>query len=117
MSEQLPSSNRVAWDSEIPYPDLSDRLRDGLRAVKDPELNLDIIQLGLVRNVIISEDNAVVKMLLTTPFCPYGPELLEQTRVKAEELLDRSVHMDLGFEPWDFSMMEDGAMPDWGLYG
>jgi metal-sulfur cluster biosynthetic enzyme len=116
MSEQQ-SSNRVTWDSEVEYPDVSDRLRDGLRAIKDPELGLDIIQLGLVRNVTLTEENAVIKMVLTTPFCPYGPELLDQTRIKAEELLNRPTHMDLSFDPWDFSMMEDGAMPDWGLYG
>jgi metal-sulfur cluster biosynthetic enzyme len=116
MSEQQ-SSNRVTWDSEVEYPDVSDRLRDGLRAIKDPELGLDIIQLGLVRNVTLTEENAVIKMVLTTPFCPYGPELLDQTRIKAEEHLNRPTHMDLSFDPWDFSMMEDGAMPDWGLYG
>lgn len=116
MSDE-PKPNRVAWDSEVSYPDLSDQLRDALREVKDPELGLDIIQLGLVRNVTISDENAVLKMLLTTPFCPYGPELLEQTRLKAEEILQRETHMDLSFEPWDFSMMEDGAAPDWGIYG
>lgn len=112
-----PTPNRVAWDAESEYPELSERLREALREVKDPELGYDIIQLGLVRDVTISEDNAVLRMILTTPFCPYGPELLEQTRLKAEEILQRETHMDLGFDPWDFSMMEDGAAPEWGLYG
>lgn len=116
MSEE-PAPNRVNWDSEGTYPDLSDQLRDGLREVRDPELGYDIIQLGLIRNVTITEESAVLKMILTTPFCPYGPEMLEETRLKAEEILQRTTHMDLGFDQWDFSMMEDGTAPDWGLYG
>jgi metal-sulfur cluster biosynthetic enzyme len=116
MSEE-PAINRVIWDSQSEYPELSDRLRDALREIKDPELGYDIIQLGLVRNVNVNENNAILKMILTTPFCPYGPEMLEQTRLKAEEILQRETHMDLSFDPWDFSMMEDGAPPEWGLYG
>jgi metal-sulfur cluster biosynthetic enzyme len=116
MSEN-PGLNPLIWDSQYTFPDLSDNLREGLREIKDPELGYDIIQLGLIRNVTITENNAVLKMILTTPFCPYGPEMLEQTRLKAEEVLQRQTHMDLSFDPWDFSMMEDGAPPEWGLYG
>ena len=112
-----PGMNPLIWDSQSNFPDLSDNLREALREIKDPELGYDIIQLGLIRNVTITENNAVLKMILTTPFCPYGPEMLEQTRLKAEEVLQRETHMDLSFDPWDFSMMEDGAPPEWGLYG
>jgi len=116
MSEN-PGLNPLIWDSQSTFPDLSDNLREALREIKDPELGYDIIQLGLIRNVTITENNAVLKMILTTPFCPYGPEMLEQTRLKAEDVLQRETHMDLSFDPWDFSMMEDGAPPEWGLYG
>ncbi len=110
-------SQPLIWDGQTDYPDLCDNLREALREIKDPELGYDIIQLGLVRNVTITENNAMIKMILTTPFCPYGPEMLEQTRLKAEETLKRETHMDLSFDPWDFSMMEGGAPPEWGLYG
>jgi len=115
MSEQQ-SSNRVTWDSEVEYPDVSDRLRDGLRAIKDPELGLDIIQLGLVRNVTLTEENAVIKMVLTTPFCPYGPAMVDMTRQKAQEGLNLPVVVEMGMDVWDFSMMEDPSSLDWGLY-
>ena len=68
----------------------------------------------LGRNV--EEDSAIVHMILTTPFCPYGPALLEVTREKAEEALGRTTSIDLGMEMWDFSMMEEGSGADWGLY-
>jgi metal-sulfur cluster biosynthetic enzyme len=55
-------------------------------------------------------------MILTTPFCPYGPAMLEMTRQKAEEALNQPAQIDLGLEAWDFSMMEEGLGGDWGLY-
>ncbi len=115
MSEDTPKSQLV-WDMDSQEPDLAQTLRDGLREINDPEIHLNIIQLGLVRNVILEPERAIVKMILTTPFCPYGPSMLEATRQKAENILGREVHIDLGLEPWDFSMMEDGLGGEWGLF-
>jgi len=107
---------KLTWAAEKDYPELSEKLRAALKEVRDPELGLDIIQLGLIRDVTITSESALVKMILTTPFCPYGPAMMEVTRQKAEEALGKPTHIDLGLEPWDFSMMEDGAAPDWGMY-
>jgi metal-sulfur cluster biosynthetic enzyme len=115
MSEENP--NRPVWQIESTNPELVETLTDALREIVDPEIGLNIIQLGLVRDVYIDDDSsAIVKMILTTPFCPYGPAMLEQTRQKAEEALKLPTHMDLGMEMWDFSMMEEGLANDWGLY-
>jgi len=111
-----PGTNRPAWDSETTFPELSTQLKAELASIVDPEINLNIIQLGLVRNVTIEPDHAIVKMILTTPFCPYGPSMLETTRAKAEEVLGRPTAIDFGLEPWDFSMMEEGLGGDWGIY-
>lgn len=108
--------NRPAWDIDLTHPHLVDPVTESFRTVVDPEIGLNIIQLGLIRNVKIDDDSAVVKMILTTPFCPYGPAMLETTRQKAEEALGVSTHMDLGMEVWDFSMMEEGLADNWGLY-
>lgn len=109
-------TNRPAWEAEAEYPELCDRLKKALSEVLDPELGLNIIQLGLIRNVKIDAESAVVKMILTTPFCPYGPSMLESARQKAAEALEREVTIDFGLEPWDFSMMEEGIDLDWGMY-
>jgi metal-sulfur cluster biosynthetic enzyme len=108
--------NRPIWDAEKEQPELAAKLKEKLEEVVDPEIGLNIIQLGLIRNARIEEDNTVLKMILTTPFCPYGPAMLEVTRQKAEEALSRPAHIDLGMEAWDFSMMEEGLGADWGLY-
>lgn len=91
-------------------------LFEALRAVVDPEIGLNIIELGLVRETDIKDDSAHVTMILTTPFCPYGPQLLEMTRRTAEQHLGTPTTIELGSELWDPSMMEEGAGGDWGLF-
>ena len=115
MSNQ-PGSNRPVWLSETSHPELSDKLKIALKQVIDPELGLDVIQLGLIRNVTIEENRAIVSMILTTPFCPYGPSMIESIRLKSEEALEKTVAIDLGLEPWDFSMMEEDLGEEWGLF-
>lgn len=108
--------NIPEWRIEETHPELVDDLEDALAKVVDPELGLNIIQLGLVRNVEMLEDHALVTMILTTPFCPYGPSMMESTRKKAEDILGISTKINYGRETWDPTMMEDGLADDWGLY-
>jgi metal-sulfur cluster biosynthetic enzyme len=91
-------------------------LREALRTVIDPELGMSIIELGLVRQFNTQPDFTEVKMIMTTPFCPYGPALLEQTRRAAEAHLHTPVKITLGMEMWEPSMMEGGPPPEWGLF-
>ncbi len=112
----VPGTNRPVWDAEATHPEICDQLRKAFSEVLDPEIGLNIIQLGLIRNVKVMEDNVIVKMILTTPFCPYGPSMLESTRLKAESALGKEAIIDFGMEPWDFSMMEEGLGSDWGLF-
>jgi metal-sulfur cluster biosynthetic enzyme len=114
MSEQ--NNQKVVWQADSTHPELTDTLRESLREVIDPEIGLNIIELGLVRNMEIDDTQAKLTMILTTPFCPYGPAMLDMTRKKAEESLGRPTTIEMGVEMWDFSMMEEGAGADWGMY-
>jgi len=80
----------------------SDTVRKALRAVKDPELNLNIIDLGLVYDIETSEDGDVrVKMTLTSPGCPAGGEILQGVQEVASDLEGvRSVDVELVWEPY-----------------
>jgi metal-sulfur cluster biosynthetic enzyme len=109
-------TKKLTWDIETTHPDLVEPVKDALRQIMDPEIGLSIIQLGLIRNVTIHDGAAVIKMLLTTPFCPYGPALIESAKEKAASVLNMDTRIDLSMEMWDFSMMEDGLGDDWGLY-
>jgi metal-sulfur cluster biosynthetic enzyme len=110
------SEAKVIWQADSTHPDKMEPLRESLREVVDPEIGLNIIELGLVRDIEIEDDQAKMTMILTTPFCPYGPALLEMARKKAEDGLNMPVTLEMGMETWDFSMMEEGAGADWGLY-
>ena len=109
--------NRPVWQAESTHPELSEKLREGLKEIADPEIGLNIIQLGLVRDVIIQDERVVIKMILTTPFCPYGPAMLENTREKAVQALNMDVAIDFSVEPWDFSMMDEDSSAVWGQWG
>lgn len=115
MSEQENQNNHAVWQSEADYPQLCDSLRAGLRDVVDPEIGLSVIELGLIRDVTITEDSVMVKMILTTPFCPYASVLIESVRSKSEEILKRAASIDLALDPWDFSMLEEGVDLGWGM--
>jgi metal-sulfur cluster biosynthetic enzyme len=93
-----------------------DGVYGALRTVVDPEIGMNVIELGLIRDVQLTEKNAHLVMIMTTPFCPYAPQLLEQTRRTAQDFLGLPTTIEMGMEMWDPSMMEDGAASDWGLF-
>ncbi|NJN92786.1 MAG: metal-sulfur cluster assembly factor [Anaerolineales bacterium] len=64
-------------------------VREALRGVLDPELHLDVVALGLIRSVDVDNTPVLVKMLLTTPFCPYGPWLVQQVKETSERASGR----------------------------
>jgi len=95
-----------------------EELSEVLRSVIDPEIGLNVIELGLIRNTEINEEEDTVKitMILTTPFCPYGPQIIEQVRAVSSTVISGGVEVEIGTELWDPSMMEEGAGGDWGLF-
>lgn len=108
--------NQIKWTIHDTHPDKVQLVREKLSEVVDPEIGMNIIQLGLIRDVQIENDIARLKMILTTPFCPYGPAMIEMTKAKAVEGLNMPVTIEMGMEVWDFAMMEDPSALDWGLY-
>ncbi len=108
--------NQLVWQAESQDKAQADAVREALREVVDPEIGLNIIELGLVRDLELQPNQTLVKMILTTPFCPYGPALLEQTRRKVEIVSGQPARIEMGMEMWDPSMMEEGAGADWGLF-
>lgn len=108
--------NPAVWEYESEDPEKAALLRDALREVRDPELGYNVIELGLIRNVIHQESRFLITMILTTPFCPYAPMMIEDVRVHAEQALSASVNIDLRMDLWDESMMEEGFELDWGFF-
>src|SRR5678815_2186910 len=91
---------------------LTDKLIEQLKTVFDPEIPVDIYELGLIYKVDVSDDrDVVVDMTLTAPGCPVAGEMPEWVRdavLKVDGV--KSCSVNLVFEPpWDQSMMSDEA--------
>ena len=109
-------SQLLIWQADVTHPKLADVAKEALREVIDPEIGLNIIELGLIRDVTINDSDVHVNMILTTPYCPYGPALLEMARKKVEESLNLTTTIEIGMQMWEPSLMEEGVGADWGLF-
>ena len=80
----------------------ADTIRKALRGVRDPELNLNIIDLGLVYEITISDEgNVLVQMTLTSPGCPAGPEITKDVHDTANDLEGvNAVEVEIVWEPY-----------------
>ncbi len=92
--------------------ELESAIKESLREVIDPEVGMNVVDLGLIRKIEFGEDETQITMILTTPFCPLAGWIIDQVRQKAESVLNQPVKVTLGDELWDPSMMEVDA---WGL--
>jgi metal-sulfur cluster biosynthetic enzyme len=110
------NQNKPVWEIESTHPELVEQLIEELKKVMDPEIGLNVLELGLVRNVAILDGEAKMMMIMTTPFCPYGPALLEEARQHAENGIKLPTSVELGYEPWDPSMMDENARLEWGFF-
>jgi len=113
---QQEDKSKVVWTAEATHPEIAALTREKLREVTDPEIGLNIIELGLVRDLVIKPDAAKITMIMTTPFCPYAPALLEMTRKQAQDATAKPTTIEMGLEMWDPAYMEEGAGADWGLF-
>jgi len=86
-----------------------EKIKELLTDVYDPEIHVDIVSLGLVYEIKISDNNDVtVIMTLTFPGCPYGPAIVEEVEEKIKSLKSvRNVSVEITFEPaWTPDMID-----------
>jgi metal-sulfur cluster biosynthetic enzyme len=74
---------------------------DALRGVVDPEIGMNVIELALIKQVLLGETESEIKMILTTPFCPYAGSMIQQVKEQAESVVDHDVKVTLLAERWD----------------
>jgi metal-sulfur cluster biosynthetic enzyme len=93
-------------------------LLSALRTVKDPELNVNVIDLGLIYSIQTHDDQVEVEMTLTTPACPAGPEMLRNAVTALEAVpgvAKANVRLVMS-PPWSPEKMTDAARDELGFY-
>jgi metal-sulfur cluster biosynthetic enzyme len=95
-----------------------DSILDALRTVEDPELHVNVVDLGLVYTVQTHDDQIDVEMTLTSPACPAGPEILRNA-VSALEKLEGVAKANVKLvmsPPWTPERMSDDARDQLGIF-
>jgi len=111
-STELQAASATSALPQAELDRLTDQLIEKLKTVFDPEIPVDIYELGLIYKVDVSDDKDVaIDMTLTAPGCPVAGEMPGWVRDAVMEIKDiKSCHVDLVFEPpWDPSRMSDEA--------
>jgi metal-sulfur cluster biosynthetic enzyme len=106
MSETVNDTHETTEENGL----TEESIREALRGVLDPELHLDVVTLGLIREVDVDSTPVQIKMLLTTPFCPYGPWMVGQVKETGEQAAGCEVKVEVLPEQWHPEMMEDPSM-------
>ena len=98
--------------------DLEEQIIQVLKTVYDPEIPVDIYELGLIYNIHITDDSDVhIEMTLTSPNCPAAESMPAEIRQKVAGMeMVRSFDLDIVFDPsWDQSMMSEEAQIELGM--
>jgi metal-sulfur cluster biosynthetic enzyme len=88
-----------AFDPERRATELA--ILDALRAVVDPEIGMNVVELALIKQIILGPDSTEIKMILTTPFCPYAGSMIAQVKEQVESVVEHEVKVTLLAERWD----------------
>ena len=78
-----------------------EKILNALQGVLDPEIGLSVIDLDLIREVSFTSEEVEIKMVLTTPFCPYGPMFINQIQSVAEQAAEMPVKVTLLPDKWE----------------
>ncbi|MGH7901222.1 MAG: metal-sulfur cluster assembly factor [Thermodesulfobacteriota bacterium] len=102
--------------AESDEPITEDRVMDALKSVYDPELPVNIVDLGLIYDVNINGRNVNIKMSLTTPGCGMGATIAKQAEMAIKPLGVKNVFIDIVWDPpWNPDMMSDEAKDRLGI--
>src|SRR5207247_1600502 len=110
-SGDVPSSSAGSPSTSAPSQQ-EFAVRSALEAVMDPEIGLSVIDLGLIREIHFLPDVTHVKMMLTTPFCPYAPEMMAEVKQATMAVVPVPCEVEILPDAWSPELM-----PDPGLLG
>ena len=97
---------------------MEEKITNALKKVNDPELGINIVDLGLIYKATNSGSKALVTMTATTPFCPYLPQLVEDVEkaVRSIEGISKAEVNVVWNPPWNMSRMSEDARAELGVF-
>jgi metal-sulfur cluster biosynthetic enzyme len=103
--------------ADVPPPDETAMI-DALKEVIDPELMINIVDLGLVYSITLDERQVQVEMTLTSPACPAGPQIVQQSKMAIERLpgIEKANIKLVMSPPWSPARMTDEARDILGIF-
>ncbi len=95
-----------------------EEILEAMKSVSDPEIGMDIVNLGLVYDVQIDNDRVYIKMTMTAPTCPVTPWILSEAQKEVENVKGvEAADVELVWEPqWNPEMMSDYAREQLNMY-
>ena len=105
-------------ESEIDFLQMERRIVEALKTVYDPEIPVNIYDLGLIYDIRVNDDNSVtITMTLTAPNCPLADDILRDVKHSVESIENiKSVGINLVFyPPWSKNMMSEEALLELGF--
>jgi metal-sulfur cluster biosynthetic enzyme len=100
-----------ADDGSRPAPSQQElAVRAALETVMDPEIGLSVIDLGLIREIHFLEGKTLVRMMLTTPFCPYAPQMIADVKQATTGAVPQECEVEMLPDPWSPEMMPDPSL-------
>jgi metal-sulfur cluster biosynthetic enzyme len=95
-----------------------DQILEALRGVKDPELGVNVVDLGLIYTIQTRESEVDIEMTLTSPACPAGPQMVRDATTALEKLEGvTKAHVKLVLSPpWTPDRMTDDARDQLGIF-
>jgi metal-sulfur cluster biosynthetic enzyme len=98
-AEEAAAASAAPFDAERRATELA--ILDALRSVVDPEIGMNVVELALIKQILLGKDETEIKMILTTPFCPYAGSMIQQVKEQAESVVEHDVKVTLLAERWD----------------
>ncbi len=119
LDKQTEASAETTNSNKLSKQEFEEKIIQVLKSCYDPEIPVDIFELGLIYEIKIDDDSNVnIKMTLTSPACPVAGSLPGEVEMKIRSIPEvKSVNIELVWSPpWDRDMMSDVAKIELGMY-
>lgn len=117
-TKQKLTLRQMETEPEIDMAELGDKIIAVIKTIYDPEIPVDIYELGLIYDVFINEDREVkILMTLTTPNCPVAESLPKEVEDKVKSMKQiKDVEVEMTFDPpWSQELMSEEALLELGM--